>query len=244
LNWKREFVIWAALSTTTLAVLGGVLAWQAKLIARRPMSYIQPDPIAGRVIFVEKGCSSCHDGLHRSDRQLSLPETANLPKLVSAMWNHAPKMWEAIEDRGIAYPELSYEETGQLIAYLYFSQYVDSSGNPDHGKQIFKEKQCLDCHVAGAMLAPNGKNTKRELGVIDNPIGWTQVMWNHSVQMRAAMQAKGVQWPTFTADDLRDLLAYVQQQSGQLEQPSRLRLLRREVARIETVLSKRAKETK
>jgi len=35
----------------------------------------------------------------------------------------------------------------------------------------------------------------------------------------------------------------LQQQSGQLEQPSRLRLLRREVARIETVLSKRTKET-
>jgi large subunit ribosomal protein L29 len=36
----------------------------------------------------------------------------------------------------------------------------------------------------------------------------------------------------------------LQQQSGQLEQPSRLRLLRREVARIETVLSKRTKELK
>jgi len=36
----------------------------------------------------------------------------------------------------------------------------------------------------------------------------------------------------------------LQQQSGQLEQPSRLRLLRRDVARIETVLSKRAAETK
>jgi large subunit ribosomal protein L29 len=35
----------------------------------------------------------------------------------------------------------------------------------------------------------------------------------------------------------------LQQQSGQLEQPSRLRLLRRDVARIETVLSKRAKDT-
>ena len=32
----------------------------------------------------------------------------------------------------------------------------------------------------------------------------------------------------------------LQQQSGQLEQPSRLRLLRREVARIETVLSQRS----
>jgi large subunit ribosomal protein L29 len=34
----------------------------------------------------------------------------------------------------------------------------------------------------------------------------------------------------------------LQQQSGQLEQPSRLRLLRRDVARIETVLSQRAKK--
>ena len=31
----------------------------------------------------------------------------------------------------------------------------------------------------------------------------------------------------------------LQQQSGQLEQPSRLRLLRRDVARVETVLSQR-----
>jgi len=34
----------------------------------------------------------------------------------------------------------------------------------------------------------------------------------------------------------------LQQQSGQLEQPSRLRLLRRDVARIETILSRRAKQ--
>ncbi len=34
----------------------------------------------------------------------------------------------------------------------------------------------------------------------------------------------------------------LQQQSGQLEQPSRLRLPRREVARIETVLSERSNQ--
>jgi large subunit ribosomal protein L29 len=34
----------------------------------------------------------------------------------------------------------------------------------------------------------------------------------------------------------------LQQQSGQLEQPSMLRLLRRDIARIETELSKRAKK--
>ena len=35
----------------------------------------------------------------------------------------------------------------------------------------------------------------------------------------------------------------LQQQSGQLEQPSRLRLLRRDVARVETELSPRGKKT-
>ena len=35
----------------------------------------------------------------------------------------------------------------------------------------------------------------------------------------------------------------LQQQSGQLEQPSRLRLLRRQVAQLETVLSQRANKT-
>jgi large subunit ribosomal protein L29 len=34
----------------------------------------------------------------------------------------------------------------------------------------------------------------------------------------------------------------LQQQSGQLEQPSRMRLLRREVARVETALTQRRKK--
>jgi large subunit ribosomal protein L29 len=34
----------------------------------------------------------------------------------------------------------------------------------------------------------------------------------------------------------------LQQQSGQLEQPSRMRLLRRDVARVETVLTERNKQ--
>jgi len=36
----------------------------------------------------------------------------------------------------------------------------------------------------------------------------------------------------------------LQQQSGQLEQPSRLRLIRRDVARIETILAQRAAKAK
>jgi large subunit ribosomal protein L29 len=36
----------------------------------------------------------------------------------------------------------------------------------------------------------------------------------------------------------------LQQQSGQLEQPSRLRLLRRDVARVETALARRQAEPK
>ena len=45
--------------------------------------------------------------------------------------------------------------------------------------------------------------------------------------------------------DLRqeNLHLRLQQQSGQLEQPSRLRLLRRDLARIETELSQRTKKT-
>ena len=45
--------------------------------------------------------------------------------------------------------------------------------------------------------------------------------------------------------DLRQesLHLHLQQQSGQLEQPSRLRLLRRDLARIETELSHRGKQT-
>ena len=45
--------------------------------------------------------------------------------------------------------------------------------------------------------------------------------------------------------DLRQesLHLHLQQKSGQLEQPSRLRLLRRQVAQVETALSQRANQT-
>jgi large subunit ribosomal protein L29 len=68
---------------------------------------------------------------------------------------------------------------------------------------------------------------------------------NETMKMKEIIELSTDELLTKRRDSRQESLHLrLQQQSGQLEQPSRLRLLRRDVARIETVLSKRAAETK
>jgi len=81
-----------------------------------------------------------------------------------------------------------------------------------------------------------------------NLFGWVGTMSpppNETMKMKEIIELSTDELLTKRRDFRQESLHLrLQQQSGQLEQPSRLRLLRRDVARIETVLSKRAAETK
>ena len=71
----------------------------------------------------------------------------------------------------------------------------------------------------------------------------TSVAWATHAAMLRVQRLTGMSTDELVTKkrDLRQeaLHLRLQQQSGQLEQPSRLRLLRRDVARVETVLSQR-----
>ena len=78
-------------------------------------------------------------------------------------------------------------------------------------------------------------------------------IWTAGVNGFPAGDGSSVKYAELSTDELltkrRDLRQErlhlrLQQQSGQLEQPSRLRLLRRDIGRIETELSQREKQTK
>jgi mono/diheme cytochrome c family protein len=124
------------------------------------------------------------------------------------MWNHLPEMAAQMRELGIERPDLSPREMGDLIAFLYWLDYFDPSGDVERGKQLFSEKRCVLCHQVGGVGGVAGPNLDflRQYG---SPIQIATAMWNHGSAMTEAMRSKGITRPTFTGPDLVALLAYI-----------------------------------
>jgi mono/diheme cytochrome c family protein len=132
------------------------------------------------------------------------------------MWNHAPHMYEAINSAGLPYPAMTYDEAGQLVGYLYLVGFADEPGNAELGRRAFSEKGCIRCHSADG--GKNGAPSIEQLARADNPIAWTQALWNHASGMERSMSHAGVSWPSFNDNQLRDLFAYVSATAGRTGQ--------------------------
>jgi len=175
------------------------------------------DPLAGARVFGTKGCVKCHSvngvggkvgpDLARISRPRSFYDVA------TAMWNHLPRMADRMKQLGITRPQLDAREAGDLVGFLYTLNYFDPPGNQAAGQRLFSEKRCIVCHQVGGtggVVGPNLDSLKQ----FASPIYVASAMWNHGPAMAEAMKAKGVERPTFTAQELRDLIAFLAPATG------------------------------
>lgn len=210
-----KVLAWVAAALTASALLLAVLQWEHRYARARWANFLVGDPHQGSHLFREKGCAHCHAvngaggklgpelGFERSPR-------ANLNQLVSAMWNHAPRMWRHIEAEKVPYPDFDYEEMAHLFAYLYTARYVDEVGNAHRGQLLFESKSCSRCHSfyeSGGKAGPS----LTSVGSVYTPIAWSQAMWNHAPAMEAEMHKQGLAWPEFRDQEMSDLLAYLRE---------------------------------
>jgi len=75
----------------------------------------------GQQLFSSKGCIRCHgpSGSGSIGPNLAESEQVATPLgLATAMWNHAPNMYERIQQAGIAWPLFQGDEMRDLAAYL------------------------------------------------------------------------------------------------------------------------------
>jgi mono/diheme cytochrome c family protein len=217
---RREFVLWMAIAIAALVMFALILRLQYQNTQNRFAISVAPQPAQGNAVFRTKGCAKCH-GESAAGGELGpalRQRAASLPQLVTAMWNHAPRMYEAMNQAKLPYPSLNYDETGQLVAYLYLTGFSDEPGDPARGQQLFVTKNCARCHSSEgkAGAAP----TVQELARADSPLTWTQVLWNHASAMESSMRGLGIAWPRFQANELRDLFAYLRQH-GEVRPPNR-----------------------
>ena len=77
------------------------------------------DASRGRKTFESKKCGTCHNDTSSGAPSLSKPaEPYSAISMVSVLWQHGPAMLKRMQEKRIAWPQLSQSEMANLIAYL------------------------------------------------------------------------------------------------------------------------------
>ena len=111
------------------------------------------------------------------------------------MWNHAFQMEEEMQKKGLSRIEFGGREMVDLIAYVRsLSSKVEkmylAPGDSEHGKKLFVQKNCFQCHASGTDLDLGKK--KYFPRTVAKMAGST---WNHSYRMWKEMEEKGIERP-------------------------------------------------
>jgi len=168
-------------------------------------------PRAGKALFTSMGCIKCHaisgsGGTAGPD--LSALRMPRVSAMAGEMWNHGPAMWEKIKALGIPFPRFDGSQMSDLLAFLYFAQYMDDRGDQARGAKLFREKSCADCHDPGEGGSRVGPDLPASEAV-RSPLLWASAIWNHAPAMAEQMRKNSLAWPQFADDEMRDLVAFL-----------------------------------
>jgi len=200
----------------TIIILGVLVSLGSScLYAFAKDQYLIPgDARKGWEVFSEKGCIQCHS-MGETGRNMIALDLSKSPGnhlssagLAAGMWNHAPEMWEKMSAKWIVFKPLSEAEMSDLFAFLYFIRYLDEPGNPGRGKEALKTKGCIECHSVGEKGGKIGPDLAM-WSDYTNPILWMQMMWNHALKMKNAMDKGTAAWPKLEKNDIANIIAYV-----------------------------------
>lgn len=170
----------------------------------------------GEMLFETKGCIICHaidgrGGTDAPDLGRRAAALYNPDGLASAIWNHAPTMWETMRERGVTIPTFTSEEAADLFSFFYSRLYFTVPGDPVRGRQAFADKNCIVCHP---LERTDGNDSVgppvSDWAPVRSPIMWAERMWNHASTMYSEMDRYSLRWPRFTEQEMIDTLVYLQ----------------------------------
>jgi mono/diheme cytochrome c family protein len=182
-----------------------LIAYIRSLNTKAEKIYLSPGNLQnGKKLFAQKGCIQCHSPRGELDLSKKKDFPRTLAQLAGMMWNHSPRMWKGMVEKGMERPTLSSQEMADLVAYLFSTQYFDEPGDPEKGKHVFVKKQCNLCHAKSTKM----QNLSGLKGQI-SPIFMAQTMWNHGPEMLEKMRKAKVSWSKIDGKEMADLMEYL-----------------------------------
>jgi mono/diheme cytochrome c family protein len=173
----------------------------------------------GERLFLVKNCIRCHSvGGKGGDigPELDTYQTEHAaPIITAALWNHGPEMMKVMRKKGIPRPEFQERDVIDILAFIRVKGFSDDTSrrllpppNPDQGRAIFEEKNCIHCHSvrgAGGTIGPDlaGKDLRGSLSHI------LSHMWNHGANMWPRMAKEKIEFPEFSPEEMSDLISYL-----------------------------------
>jgi mono/diheme cytochrome c family protein len=154
-----------------------------------------PTGTTGQTLFQSKGCAGCHTGELGLEKRL---RSQTITDIAADMWDHARNM-------GPHAPMLSEDEMREIIGSIWSRQYFRGTGNPQRGQKVFAERNCATCHNNPSSGAPNLANLHQSF----SDIAMISVLWDHGPKMLELMKQRNIPWPRFAAQQMSDLIAYL-----------------------------------
>jgi cytochrome c2 len=176
------------------------------------------DSARGERLFTTLSCIQCHSingkgGKVAPDLGQMEDRDFTPASLAATMWNHAPGMWAAMQERQIVAGELDQQAAQDLMAFFYAARFFEKPGDAGRGKRAFESLGCAGCHGLTSSPNPAAKPVSQWAGLSD-PIALLDAMWNHRADMLAASQSKGIALPQINAQQLTDMLVYLRNLPG------------------------------
>jgi len=182
--------------------------------AAQAANIIPGDARRGAQLFDSEQCVQCHSvnghgGSSAPDLGRRVDRNFTPSVMASLMWNHAPGMWSAMHKQGIVKATLSAESASDLFAYFVSARFFEKPGDAARGKAVFTSKHCADCHGITTSKESGGPPVAKWESLAD-PVVLAQQMWNHGAKMKQAFSEKKLAGMELTAQELTDLLVYLQ----------------------------------
>ncbi len=181
----------------------------ASAVAAVPVGHAE----RGAELFKTQRCVACHSIKGVGGK--SAPDLGRLggrgwsPAAMAALvWNHAPRMWEAMEQGGVATPRIGAGDAADLFAFFYAARAFERPGDAGRGRSLFAAKGCSNCHTLAAG-SPGGAPAVISWESASDPIELARQMWNHAPKMRAAMAARKMNIPAITGTEMNDIVVYL-----------------------------------
>lgn len=161
------------------------------------------DPVRGAAVLESRRCTGCHrlQGVWDTAGINKLFKTRLSPaRLIGVIWNHAPQMWSGNDAAGAFATALQESDAADVLSYFLAAGYFEPIGDPRRGALRFNKLRCGTCH---------GSSDVTRWTVIANPVDLLGAMWQHAAEMKKAMDARSMTWPSLSTDDMRDLLSFI-----------------------------------